>query len=467
MHCERMACESVKLDGVFTRDLRPLDPHPGTSPAKALTPNYFETEEEETVFSVSAVCDAVVRLPKGILPYYMRGLRLEERYSEAARAGTALEVLASTTGAKEGEHSFHWLSKERDKLRRTRTGKERGDLLFRCRDYKRAADKYAECLKVDGEGEQIEKGFDNSGGRLHAILHCNRAACLMAIEQNQDAIKECSNALKIQAQYMKAILRRARCHSRLDEYQEAMSDFQRWLKLVEEANKLNTNSSGVCWFDKASDIQKSEQDKVRKELADVRKAMKETIRKAQAEAENRAEKEKRYAKKYANDYVKASEAKSASARTKSRWDDNPHEWWKASNGRTTQKPANATASNTRRTHPYTSYSSHSTAKDGNTEQSTRRQSAKKNNTQDNNPPHILCPNTECHYKVLKCNMKSSSAEIKKSYHKLALKYHPDKNKDSQASDIFRRIQLAYEILSDSDSRKKYDTELRLKQFTYL
>ena len=52
-------------------------------------------------------------------------------------------------------------------------------------------------------------------------------------------------------------------------------------------------------------------------------------------------------------------------------------------------------------------------------------------------------------------------EIKKSFRKLAIKWHPDKCKASNANDIFSNISTAYEILYDEDSKRKYDRELRL------
>ena len=43
---------------------------------------------------------------------------------------------------------------------------------------------------------------------------------------------------------------------------------------------------------------------------------------------------------------------------------------------------------------------------------------------------------------------ASDKEIKVSYRKLALQYHPDKNKDSTAEEMFKSISLAYSVLSD-------------------
>ena len=63
-----------------------------------------------------------------------------------------------------------------------------------------------------------------------------------------------------------------------------------------------------------------------------------------------------------------------------------------------------------------------------------------------------------YYKVLGVARGASSEEIKKAFRKLARKYHPDVNPgDNKAETRFKEINEAYEVLSDSDKRKKYDT----------
>ncbi len=62
------------------------------------------------------------------------------------------------------------------------------------------------------------------------------------------------------------------------------------------------------------------------------------------------------------------------------------------------------------------------------------------------------------YKLLNLNKNASDAEIKKSYRRLAMKYHPDRNTDNPetAEKKFKEIKEAYEILSDPKKRSAYD-----------
>lgn len=62
-----------------------------------------------------------------------------------------------------------------------------------------------------------------------------------------------------------------------------------------------------------------------------------------------------------------------------------------------------------------------------------------------------------YYKILDVDRKAGADEIKKSYRKLAVKYHPDKNPNNkQAEEKFKEINEAYEVLGNEEKRKKYD-----------
>ena len=55
-----------------------------------------------------------------------------------------------------------------------------------------------------------------------------------------------------------------------------------------------------------------------------------------------------------------------------------------------------------------------------------------------------------YYKILGINKNASDQEIKKAYKKMALKYHPDKNKSPDANEKFKEISEAYQILTTRD-----------------
>ncbi|XP_072309324.1 dnaJ homolog subfamily C member 21 isoform X2 [Eucyclogobius newberryi] len=64
----------------------------------------------------------------------------------------------------------------------------------------------------------------------------------------------------------------------------------------------------------------------------------------------------------------------------------------------------------------------------------------------------------CHYEVLGVKRDAGDVDLKKTYRKLALKWHPDKNLDNadEASEQFKLIQAAYDVLSDPQERAWYD-----------
>ncbi len=61
-----------------------------------------------------------------------------------------------------------------------------------------------------------------------------------------------------------------------------------------------------------------------------------------------------------------------------------------------------------------------------------------------------------YYAILEVSERASYRESREAYRRLARKYHPDRNNSLFAEDLIRKINAAFEIISDENKRKQYD-----------
>jgi tetratricopeptide (TPR) repeat protein len=468
--CERLAASRISLDGVFVGELELKSPIPGVAPARNLTAEVFTdvTDDTDIKLSSKAAMEAVLRLPHPLVSYYLRALRLQERYPAAESALLALEeyIERGTLGcdSKTLKSRYPFLSKELSKLQRTRKGRERGDELFRLNDFDMAAAQYGKCLAIDGEDDSRSvAGY--AGGRLHAVLHCNRAACFMALRRFHEGLEECTAALRIHSRYMKALLRRSRCFMRLNRFEEAIQEYSRWLELVNEYKKKPIGASSFvppCIFDGPSDVSDIDIATVKRELDEVQKAKRRNEAAAREEVKARAERQKFHENVHGGNNPWGARSNSSAHDRRDHWyGQHQHDFrrWD-SFGRSRPGSTSNTSSGA---------GTDSSSSWGHTRSKPSGTSGRKDDSDSQSQSNVGSPGSDLtvdHYTVLGCRQDATEDDIKKSYRKLALKFHPDKNHEEGSANTFRRIKLAYETLSDLQTRKQYDHELRSSQRKY-
>ena len=112
------------------------------------------------------------------------------------------------------------------KMRKLENMKTEGNDCFKKRKWADAITTYSDCLNIDPQNKLF-----------NAKLLCNRAACLTYLKKYQDAIKDCTQAIDYQKDYVKAYMRRAQCYKSIgtvESLEEALRDYQQAQQMLGE-----------------------------------------------------------------------------------------------------------------------------------------------------------------------------------------------------------------------------------------
>jgi tetratricopeptide (TPR) repeat protein len=453
--CERYAAETVVLDGISHKNVSRF---PVAQYLKADAFNGCTPDKAATVkLSSKAIAEVAVRLPETFHALFLRGLRLEERCPSGISAADALSQATIHSYASDPEKAA-WLSREKDKLQRTKASKEKGDRMFRTFDYDGAVKQYTECLSIDSEDTQ----GGESAGRLTAVLYCNRAAAYTCLLKFQEALSDCNAALGIHSYYMKAIFRRGRCYLKLNRFDEAQAEFERYIELVRSARGPDASLvflNAPCLFDGPGEASDDDLKKAEDALEETKQAKEKAERAARFEE---AERERRRA--WSSEEFRKAE-RDAEARREKWYKGTGARPWDSFNGRSPNKGSrtnyyrrtNSARSNFERqdssSYRGDYYRQHEQQEESHARSGYSYRRERQDEPQARNP---ASDNSDCHYKVLGVNRDASETDIKKAYRRKAAQYHPDKNNAPDAVQMFHRISLALEVLSDPTKRRQYD-----------
>jgi DnaJ family protein C protein 7 len=169
--------------------------------------------------------------------------------------------------------------------------KEKGNEFFKTGKFREALQIYTEALEIDPLNKDI-----------NSKLYYNRALVDTKLGNIRDAVKDCTDALKINGQYTKALIKRARCQYDLENYEEAVKDYEAALKMektVELKNalkdaKLQLKKSKRKDYYKILGINKSANEQEIKTAYRKRALVHHPDRHANASDEEKKEQEKKF-----------------------------------------------------------------------------------------------------------------------------------------------------------------------------
>ncbi|GFZ17319.1 tetratricopeptide repeat (TPR)-like superfamily protein [Actinidia rufa] len=108
-------------------------------------------------------------------------------------------------------------------LEEANDAKLEGNRLFGAAQYEEALSQYGLALQVAPDMP--------SSVEIRSMCHANRALCFLKLGKYEDTIKDCTKALELNPNYVKALLRRGEAHEKLEHFEEAVADLKKVVEL--------------------------------------------------------------------------------------------------------------------------------------------------------------------------------------------------------------------------------------------
>lgn len=465
---ERMSC-------LVHESIQSLHVHRSASlPAPKLSDlEWVEIGGGHVRMNVAASVQALLFMGPDMAEFYIQSLKNSDlvRNCSGDVMDMVTSVLLSTSSRVGSSVSWHWVVEEEMKTRAMAEAKVDADRYFRLKDYENAYLKYSDAMKADPDAL-----------RLNAILYSNRAATAMNLGRHMDAVSDCLQSISRDAGYSRAYLRRARAYRALGNVEASASDYRHYLSMsprlsdyaeieiemmamIQEDNQRNREKF-------KSQFKSSEWQRTSCPDFDAKSAQSSTW------GSDRSDKDPYESSKPAPMFSRQRtdgagfnrRTSSGAAGSGSRpyawdsWDKETNFKYDEFNSRREKKAPETSPRKSATGKPVASDDNcnRRTSTGGTTSAGTTFGSEKEK-MRNNDVLRAADVGSKSHYELLGVDERVNDRDLKMAYRRLALRYHPDKNKDEDAADVFKAITGAYSVLSDKTTRRSYDQSRLLER----
>ena len=180
-------------------------------------------------------------------------LKIESELNEGEKIGDQERALESENA--EDDHDRRKLKKD-DRMRLVVRNKDEGTELFKGGVYKQAAIRYTKALQNCSKFFDLSADDEKEVNEIKVKLHLNIAMCFLKLKNNHKVINNCTDALELEKDNVKALFRRATAYYNEKKIKEAKSDLKNAMKINPDdkaIKKLNAKLDLVIKKQKAKE----------------------------------------------------------------------------------------------------------------------------------------------------------------------------------------------------------------------